>query len=320
MGKKNNVLNVYMNHPERIQSLIEYYTGEELPEGWVLACSDENTFFSLTGTDNKVSYRQRDIFKKVETAEGAYYLGIENQDKINLIFPWRQMQMDCLMYERQIQQIKQDNEKRSEKYGMEDDYLYRFKSGNRLVPVINLVLYWGKKPWKNPLGIRNMMNLTGLPKRMRKLAEDYRIHLISMWEIPIEALQRMKSDLKYVLGLMKCGNSRRKYEEFILQNREYFSHIPKSAVDVLHVCMNIKELTKILEYHISEIGEEETDMCKALEQIIKESREQGIEQGIEQERRLQIENIMDKLKLTTLQAMELLGIPVTEQSKYMEHV
>lgn len=184
MGKKNNVLNVYMNHPERIQSLIEYYTGEELPEGWVLACSDENTFFSLTGTDNKVSYRQRDIFKKVETAEGAYYLGIENQD--------------------------------------------------------------------------------------------------------------------------------------------YFSHIPKSAVDVLHVCMNIKELTRILEYHTSEMGEEETDMCKALEQIIAESREQGfergIEQGIERERRLQIENIMDKLKLTTLQAMELLGIPVTEQSKYMEHV
>lgn len=91
MGKKNNVLNVYMNHPERIQSLLEYYIGEELPESWVLTCSDENTFFSLTGTDNKVSYRQRDIFKKVETAEGAYYLGIENQDKINLIFPWRQM-------------------------------------------------------------------------------------------------------------------------------------------------------------------------------------------------------------------------------------
>jgi len=58
-------------------------------------------------------------------------------------------------------------------------------------------------------------------------------------------------------------------------------------------------------------------MCRALEQIIEESREQGIEQGIERERRLQIENIMEKLKITGQQAMELLGIPVAERSKYI---
>ncbi len=324
MGKKNNVLNVYMNRPERIQSLLEYYTGEELPEDWASACCDEATFFALAGADNKASYRQRDILKKVETSEGVYYLGIENQDKINLIFPWRQMQMDCLMYERQIQQIEQNNKEHATRYGKEDDYLYRFKSGDRVAPVITLVLYWGKMPWRKPRGIRDMADMTGLPKGIRKMAEDYRIHLISMREIPREALQRMKSDLKYVLGLMRCGNSRYEYEEFILQNREYFSHIPKSAVDVLHVCMNIKELTRILEYHTTEVGEEETDMCRALEQIKQESRElgvkQGIEQGIEQERRSQIENIMNKLKLTARQAMELLGIPAAERSKYMEKI
>lgn len=317
MGKKNNVLNVYMNQPERIQSLLEYYTGEELPKDWALSCRDESTFFSWTDVKEKSSYRQRDILKKVETPEGLYYLGVENQDKINLIFPWRQMHMDCLMYERQIQQIKQNNGNHIERYGRNDDYLYRFKSGDRVAPVITLVLYWGKKAWRKPVGILDMAEMIAMPKGIRKMAEDYRIHLISMHEIPWDALQKMKSDLKYVLGLMKCGNSRKEYEEFILQNRENFSHIPKSAVDVLHTCMNIKELTRILEYHMTEVGEEETDMCRALEQIIEESREQGIEKGIEQERRSQIDSIMDKLKLTAGQAMELLGIPVAERSKYM---
>jgi len=317
MGKKNNVLNVYMNQPERIQSLLEYYTGEKLPEDWVLTCSDEATFFSLTDAKDKSSFRQRDILKRIKTADGVYYLGIENQDKINLIFPWRQMQMDCLMYERQIQQIKQNNEESFPRYGEEDDYLYRFKSDDKVAPAVTLVLYWGKKPWKKPLGVRDMSNVSVLPGGMRRLAEDYRIHLVSMREIPEDALQKMKSDLKYVLGLMKCGNSRKSYEEFIFQNQDYFSHIPKSAVDVLHVCINIKELTRKLEYHITEEGEEETDMCRALEQIIEESREQGIEQGIERERRLQIENIMEKLKITGQQAMELLGIPVAERSKYI---
>lgn len=314
MGKKNNVLNVYMNQPERIQSLLEYYTREKLPEEWAAACKDEATFFAVENEENRMSHRQRDIFKKIEVAEGIYYLGIENQEKINLIFPWRQMQMDCLAYERQIRQIQQENEDESAAYGKEDDYLYRYKSDDRVVPVINLVLYWGKKPWKTPQGISDMSNIKVLPRGMTKLAEDYRIHLIPMREIPNEALKTMKSDLKYILGLMKCGTSRREYEEFILRNREYFSHIPKSAVDVLRVCMNIKEVTKILEYHTTEAGEEETDMCRALEELKKEA----MEKGIEQERRLHIVNIMKNLKMTAQQAMELLGIPVSEQGKYLE--
>ena len=74
-----------------------------------------------------------------------YYLGIENQADINLIFPWRLLQMDCLTYERQIEDIQTANARQGVKYGQEDDYMYRFSEGDRLKPVINLILYWGKR-------------------------------------------------------------------------------------------------------------------------------------------------------------------------------
>ena len=34
MGEPNNVLNVYMNRPDRLRSVLEYYLGEKLPDKW----------------------------------------------------------------------------------------------------------------------------------------------------------------------------------------------------------------------------------------------------------------------------------------------
>nr|WP_304710229.1 hypothetical protein [uncultured Acetatifactor sp.] len=34
MGKPNNALAVYMNRPDRIRSVLEYYIGEKLPRDW----------------------------------------------------------------------------------------------------------------------------------------------------------------------------------------------------------------------------------------------------------------------------------------------
>lgn len=92
--------------------------------------------------------------------------------------------------------------------------------------------------------------------------------------IPECELEQMDSDLKYVLGLMKCAGSRKKYEQYIMSHREYFSHLPRSAADVLDVCMNIHDVRKYLVYTKGE-KEEEADMCKAIEDIKKNAMKQG---------------------------------------------
>ena len=92
----------------------------------------------------------------------------------------------------------------------------------------------------------------------------------------------MDSDLKYVLGLMRRTGSRKKYEAFIMENQEYFSRIPKSAVDVIDVCTNIKNIRKHLQFQAKGEGEEEADMCKALYEIEKHAEKQGLKKGIKQ--------------------------------------
>lgn len=119
-----------------------------------------------------------------------------------------------------------------------------------------------------------------LPRKIRRLVGNYRTAVISMRAIPDEDLDRMDSDLKYVLGILKCTGSRKGFERYILENREYFSRIPKSAVDVIDVFTNVRDIRNRLQYEWNqEIGEEETDMCKALEDIKKHEKEKGMKQG-----------------------------------------
>ena len=59
--------------------------------------------------------------------------------------------------------------------------------------------------------------------------------------------------------------------------------------------------------------EEKVDMCKAIDDMRKESREEGIEST----RLESIRNVMDGLKYTAQQAMELLRIPAADQPKYL---
>lgn len=281
MGEPNNVLNVYMSKAARIRSVLEYYLKEKLPPDWNLCVAEG--FYTVKNSKGKMSFRQRDIIRRVEAGEHSYRIGIENQETINLIFPWRLLEMDCLDYGRQIEEIQQKNMDNAVSFGKEDDYKYRFRKKDCLEPILSLTLYWGKEEWKEPVSLREMMKMAGLPPGVQKMFQDYKIHIIHMRRIPEKALQAMDSDLKYVIGLMKCAGSKDKYERFIQEHKDYFSRIPKSAVDVINVCTNIKDIMKHITFTCpAGAEEEEADMCKALDDIMRDAEKKGVRKGVRQ--------------------------------------
>ena len=63
--------------------------------------------------------------------------------------------------------------------------------------------------------------------------------------------------------------------------------------------------------------EDKVDMCQAIEAMRQDSRNEGIEQGIEITRLESIRNVMIGLKYTAQQAMDLLKIPVADRPRYL---
>lgn len=251
MGEPNVALGVYMNEPARIRSVLEYYLGEKLPEDWKY--EELKGMYPVRDSKGKLTYRQRDLIGRACAWGTHFLLGLENQEKVNLIFPWRLMEMDCLTYRQEIEAACEKNRTKLHCYEEEDDFLYRYRKEERLKSVLNLMLYWGKKKWERPLSLHEMAeDVSELPVKLQQLAGDYNVHIIQMRQIPEEALQEMDSDLKYVLGIMKRTRSSKKYEAYIRENRDFFARIPKSAVDVIDTCTNIKDIRKHLRFVLNE--------------------------------------------------------------------
>ena len=285
MGEPNNALKVYMNRADRIKSVLEYYLGTKLPPDW--KCEETGGFLTVRNSKGKLSFRERDFLGKAQAWGVRFLLGLENQDSINLTYPWRLMELDYLTYRREIERIQERNDCNEVKYGAEDDFKYRYRKDDCLKPVLNLTLYWGRKKWKKPQALKDMMgNMGRLPEKLQRLAGDYPVHMVCMREIPDEDIQKMDSDLRYVLGIMKRTASPKQYKEYIRKNGAYFSRMPKSAVDVIDACTNIKNITEKLEYTLNaETREEETDMCKALDEIEKNAVKRGLKKGVKQGRK-----------------------------------
>lgn len=220
MGEPNNALAVYMNRPDRIRSVLEYYIGEKLPQDW--QCVETRGFYTVRNAKGKLSFRQRDFIGNARMGGVHFKLALENQDSMNLTYPWRLMELDCLSYGKEIEEVQEQNVLKKERYGEEDDYKYHYKKENRIEPILDLTLYWGKKKWEGPLTLRGMMvDMGALPEKMIGLVGDYRVNLISMCAIPESDLQKMDSDLKYVLGIMRYTKSRKQYEKYIRENRDF---------------------------------------------------------------------------------------------------
>ena len=93
MGEPDNALKAYIKRPDRIRSVLEYYLRKELPEDW--ECRQTDGSLPMRNAKGKLTFRERDYLGEVNAWGMRFLLGIENQQTMNLTYPWRLIEMDC---------------------------------------------------------------------------------------------------------------------------------------------------------------------------------------------------------------------------------
>ena len=148
------------------------------------------------------------------------------------------------------------------------EYLSRFSKKDRLTPVVTLVIYFNSDRWDGPMSIHDMID-TKEPGLM-KYVQDYRINLISPADITSEELNSFSTSLGKVLGYIKYSKDKDKLLSYVTGNPDI-----KIDADAARV---ISEVTKTnIEIQNSE---EEIDMCKAIDDLIKDSKAEGESIGL----------------------------------------
>ena len=219
--------------------------------------------------------KYRDVLKSaviMQDSQAAYILlGIENQTNIHYAMPVRNGIYDFLQYGKQVSDIAARHRKQKDKAGSNAEFLSGFYRTDKIVPVVTLVVYFGSDEWDGPIKLTDMMEM--LSPTLMEYVQDYKIHLIQPYGISDKELQKFQSSLREVLGCIKYSNDKEKLSAFMKDN-------PRMNMDIM--AARVVEVVTNMSIEIPK-GEETIDMCKAIEDMIKEraciEREEGKLEG-----------------------------------------
>ena len=278
MGAADTVTKAYMKENTVFADAFNYllYRGRALVDPTQLQGLDTTEIalpFGAQDEDGKPQedavQKYRDVLKSAvikEDGEAAYILlGIENQTDIHYAMPVRNAVYDALQYGRQVADIakKHRREDASSKAHSRGECLSGFYKDDRLTPVITLVLHFGANEWNGPLSLHEMMNVKN--RELLRFVQDYQVHLIDPARLSEEELAKFSTSLREVMGYIKYSKDKKKLSEFLKEN-------PRMLIEA-----NAARVIKAVTNTPLDIPEdaEVVDMCKAVEDMMNESKTKG---------------------------------------------
>ena len=276
MSKKDTVTKTFMRENTVFADAFNYliFNGKKVIQPERLQELDTTELVQLIakGKNNKNESVQkyRDILKAaviIEDENADYLLlGIENQTEIHYAMPVRNMIYDALQYGNQVAAIAAQNVK-EKKAPTRAEFLSGFYKADKLRPVITLVLHFGADPWDGATSLHEMMYFP--LEEMQTFIQDYKIHLIDPAALKPDELEKFSTSLREVLGCIKYSKDKEKLSSFIRNNTRMMLEINAARV--------IQAITNITLDLSEEV--EEVDMCKAIDDMMQDSREEGKAEG-----------------------------------------
>lgn len=281
MGDKDSITKQYMKQPERFADLFNGFCfgGEEKLHPDELKDMDTASIVLPYGEDGAPLPKQkaRDVLKLALKTDGkaAYcILGVENQSKVHTAMPVRNMLYDAMTLAEQVAAAANSHKDAHNRGKDSVEYLSGFHREDKLMPVITLVIYWGADEWDAPVTLREMYP-EGLDERILHYANEYKVNLISPAQMTDEQLDVFRSDLKAVLKFIKHSKDKQELANLVNNNQDYKS-LDRLAAQTISVCSG-------QDFNFP-VGEERIDVCKAIDDMVTDARNEGINQGISQGR------------------------------------
>lgn len=124
--------------------------------------------------DAQLHEQARDVAKFWMTGGIIFAMcGLENQTTIDYDMPLRVIGYDGAAYRKQLHN----------------------KESRRRYPVMTLILYYGKRPWKTPRTLKERINV---PKGLKDYVSDYRINVFEISYLREEQVKMFQSDFQIV--------------------------------------------------------------------------------------------------------------------------
>ena len=308
MGKQDLLAKKYMSDNEKFADVFNYYlyNGKQVIKSENLH-EESISEIALPYSEkykNTLVEKYRDIIKKCVIKSDNHYtyflLGIENQSEVHYAMPVRNILYDALNYSGQVNRIEKDHKKKKDKLSS-SEYLSGITKDDKITPVITLVIYWGNEAWDGPKSLYEMFKETDID--ILRYVNDYHINLIEPKDI--KDFSKFRTELGKVLEFINASDSLTKMKEILENNKEYYLHMDIESARMIETFGRTK-----IDMKQYEKNKEEVDMCKAIEDMVFEGKQDAIKALVEVAKEYGatpndiIEKIVDKLNLSKDEAVE----------------
>ena len=208
---------------------------------------------------------------------------IENQSGVSNIMPVRDMGYLYSNYNEQVRKLQKEAEQKGSAPAVKG-----IADGQKLTPVISIVLYYGRDKWTGP---EKLSDLLALPEewkeRLGPLVADHAVRIVSLAEQDEETRGKYKSDFRHIVDYLACAGDREQCRRYIWDKNREIRH-PEEYLDMMAAFSSDRQFASIKENVLRrmEQGEESVTMysiAEELESIGKEKgREEGIKEGIKE--------------------------------------
>lgn len=291
MGKIDIAQHNYLSNPRRFADIWNgiAFNGKQVINWKDLSDIDSTqTYFKNTIALKKTA----DLIKKwTSTGQELAILITENQDIIDYSLPVRVMFEEALSYHAQAMDITRKNRDRFKKKHSENqafqeektisagEYLYMFHEDDKLKPVAALVLYWGTEHWNGSTTLHGMIDFSAIKPEDRDLLKqfipDYTIKVIDMNNISDDTNPFQDPGLRSLVGLLNKRNDKDALINFTSQNS---GKMDSETQDLAVLMLGSDKLKKYYD-KITKEGASDDKMCKAIDDLIKDSEYKGRLEG-----------------------------------------
>ena len=258
--------------------------------------------------DNVIHEQERDV-AKYWMDKNCYIrlalLGVENQLAIDMDMPLRMMGYDGSSYRDEMNQ---------DEIVIDEGTCKKHKIRHKRYPVVTIVLYFGKTPWKKPLSLYDVLEISD---DLKPFVNDYKINLIDVPRLTGEQVEKFTSDFQIIA-------------DYFVQLNENNDYIPKDKT-IRHADSFLKLMSVLTQDNkYVEMGKkishemEGFNMCKVLDRVEARGEARGKAIGEARGKTIGALNktveilrvIIAKNSWSKEQAMEFIGIPKSEFAKY----
>ena len=251
MGEKDIAQKNFESYNDVVADIVNgsLFEGREIIKAESLV--DAQPFSQYKAADGILRQQERDVAKYCMDLNCNLRLalvGVENQMVIDLDMPIRVMGYDGVSYRDELNQDEIVVDKSTGR---------RRKVRGKRYPVITLVLYFGKRPWKKPLCLYDVIDV---PDILKPFVNDFKLNLIDVPRLTPEQVKKYKGDFQiiadYFVQLSRHG-------EYVPLNKS-IQHTD-SFLKLMSVLTRDKRYAEVLEDLVD--GQEGVRMCEVLDRV-----------------------------------------------------